>query len=181
MISNEGCDLDTIHRKLVQPLKKRCEEHVKFCNKCCDEFYKIQMTPLKECVEKEEEIKLFKIKIDLLHQIKIKRFIEYKGEMKNDYKFLQIKESINLQHLKQINKFMNLLRVHPKYKEFWLERMEDSYLFDCLKFQPNNKRKKKLTSRNPQGIHQTVNFRKRFLCFSTKQTIGPLHGVDQNN
>lgn len=141
MVSVEGCTLEQIHKNIVHPLKQRCEEHVKFCNKCCDEFYKIQMTPLKECVEKEEKIKLFKIKIDLLHQIKIKRFIEYKGLMKSDIKFLDIKESIDLKHLKQINKFMNLLRVHPKYKEFWLERMEDSYLFDCLKFHPHHKRR----------------------------------------
>jgi hypothetical protein len=96
------------------------------------------MTPLKESKHKEEKVKLFKIKIDLLHQIRIKRFISNKEGMKNDENFLKIKETVQLNHLKQINKFMNLLRVHPKYKEFWLERMEDSYLFDCLIFKQKN-------------------------------------------
>ena len=70
--------IEELHRVLVLHLKNRCEENLHFSNKCFDEFYKIQMTPLKEPLKKEEKVKLFKLKMDLLHQIKIARFIEYK-------------------------------------------------------------------------------------------------------
>ena len=79
--------IEELHRVLVLHLKNRCEENLHFSNKCFDEFYKIQMTPLKEPLKKEEKVKLFKLKMDLVHQIKIARFIEYK------YEFLKKKKA----------------------------------------------------------------------------------------
>ena len=124
--------LGELHRGLVIALKRRCEENIKFNNRCCDEFYKLQMTPLKEPPETEESVRLLKIKIDLQHQIKIQRFVRQKQGMRGSPEFLRVKDSLSAQHLRVANQFNNLLRVHPGYREFWLERMEDSYLFDSL-------------------------------------------------
>lgn len=124
--------LQGFHKFMVLGLKNRCEENVKFVNKCCDEFYRLQMTPLKEDSDLEQKIKLLKIKMDCLHQIKIQRFTKQREKMRKSEKFLKIKENLNLRHLKIISKYQNINRIHPTYKAFWIERMEDSYLFDNL-------------------------------------------------
>lgn len=131
-IHKREATLQGFHRFMVIGLKNRCEENVKFVNKCCDEFYRLQMTPLKDTSDLEEKIKLLKIKMDCQHQIKIQRFIKKKDQIRKSDKFLKIKDNLELRHLKVISNYPNINRIHPTYKKFWLERMEDSYLFDNL-------------------------------------------------
>lgn len=122
--------IEGLHRALVMHLKRRCDANLHFCNWSCNEFYKAQMTPLKEPLDKEARVKL---KIDLLHQIKVARFVEHKKQM-GAQPGLERRSPELAKALAKVEQFPHLLRVHPKYKAFWRERVEDSFLFEALAF-----------------------------------------------
>lgn len=126
--------IDVFYKSFVKSIKIRFEQNLSFINRCLDEFYRAQATPLREtkfCVKLVEKII---IKFHKLENLDLPRFLTHLVKLQKTGEIETIRQKYKNRDLKELKGLGHLFKAHPEYLEKRLERLTISRIFDKMNY-----------------------------------------------
>lgn len=129
--------LEEFFNSFVKSIRLKFEQGFDFINMCLDTFYKEikEMDPeILKIMSPIKEIENYKMKLDELEDLKLKRLEQAIQQYKDTNEFDKIKQSIELKNLKKLDKIENIITRFPSYKKRKLNFMFQNQFLNKIKF-----------------------------------------------
>lgn len=137
MFKTKNCDpemLNIFYRNFVRPIKIRFDHNLNFINRCLDEFFRMQDSPLRETKFCVSEVKNLKNKLDKLEKIDLPRFLSQFRKLEDGQEIEGLRSKFKVKDLKDLDKLKFLFKEFPEYKERHLEYRVVSRVFDKMDY-----------------------------------------------
>lgn len=126
--------IEIFYKSFVKSIKTRFEQNLSFINRCLDEFYRTQSTPLRETQFCVEQVRKIKLKLDKLENIDLPRFLTHLIKLQKTGEVQKVREKYKVRDLKELKGLGHLFKAFPDYLDQKLQCLSYSRIFDKMDY-----------------------------------------------